>query len=204
MNNFTLRSKSLPRILLIIFFGLLIFSSFTTVNSTFSKGDSIVWATGERKATTGYIKATYNSISNSSNLLIDFQEFDFYGDPKENITENVPMPNFWVTVENVTSYGENSYEKASTTILDEEIDCVIIERANGEIVTSYYYDLASGVMVYASGTDDSFIRLISWTDIDIKAYADETNKGIPGYGLFLLGSVSLITLAIKTKKISLK
>lgn len=195
-----LRKKYLSRLSIIIFLGLLVSSSFKFASSTFSQGDSIVWGTGDGKATTGYVKATYNSLSNESNLLIDFQEYDFFGDPYNMLYENIPMPNYWVTVENVTSYGEQNYEKETITILDADLDCVIIERNNGGIIYAYYYDLATGVMVYSLGADDKFIRLISWIDIDVKVYATESNEGIPGYGLVLLGVLSCVSLfSIKHK-----
>jgi hypothetical protein len=193
MQKIKIQNQTSLRLGLVCFL-LLIFSyNLTSVKAEFTQGDTVIWGSGEGRSITGYVKATYNHLSNSSNVFIDFQEFDIFGENQSTLVHNVSMSNYWVSEVNATQYAaNNNYDEETVTILEEEVNCVIIERNSGGFMTYLYYDIATGVMVQTINDNDEFIRLISWTNIDVKIYAEELNQGIPGYGLLLFLSMSLL------------
>lgn len=197
MQKMQLQKKTFLPFGLIGFLVLFLSSCVLPVNATFSQGDTIVWGTGEGRSTTGYVKATYNYLSNTSIVFVDFQEFDLYGENKSSLVSNITMTNYWVSEVNATQYAaNNNYAEETITLLEEEIHCVIIERNNGGVMTSLYYDIATGVMVQTIMDGGGFIRIISWTDIDVKVYAEELNAGIPGYGFPILFGVSFLAIIV--------
>ena len=195
MSLMNMQKKKFLRFGLIGFLVLFFSACALPANAVFSQGDTIVWGAGEGRSTTGYVKATFNHLSNSSIVFVDFQEFDIFGENKTSLVSNITMINYWVSEVNATQYAaNNNYAEETITILEEEIQCVIIERNNGGVMTYLYYDLATGVMVQTIDDNNGFIRVISWTDIDVKVYAEELNEGIPGYSFPMIIGVGILSV----------
>jgi hypothetical protein len=180
----------------------LIILSFLTfpklTSADFNSGDSLFWESGEGSVIAGFIQVTLNFTTSDGDPLVDYQKFDIGGNPTSVIAYNNTMINFWLSMSDISQLLMDGASVENISVINEEISCVILERSSGSLDTKIYYDQSTGVMVLTEDTNEGFIRLISWENMDLKAYIDEISMGISGFSYSIVG-ICFVTIFILMK-----
>lgn len=196
--NRSLKNKMKVKIALILFIAM--FGSFSTAYSSQSTvGDTVLWEYGEGKPVLNYVKGTLLRFDNETDeAYIEYSEYDLHGNLDQYDNETL-AGYFWKSPEELNLIISEGGHFENLTVAEKDVYCVVLVREGIERTKTYHFDHASGVLVRLDSEGDEFVDLVSWEDIDVKAYADEQNKFVSGNLLFTMISIA-VSIAFYYKK----
>lgn len=164
--------------------------------------ETVVWEYGENGAVHGYTKATLLSESNASIYYIEIEKYDALGDLTAAHSDNQSGGFLWKSPTDLALIKLEGGYLENLTIAGKNITAVVYEFVYDQQVTFYKYCEKSGVLVSSKSEsgNEEFYTLISWEELDVKAYADEQNQFISAYPLWsLIVSFTCLVALVKKK-----
>ncbi len=164
--------------------------------------ETVVWEYGENGAVHGYTKATLLSEVNASVYYIEIDNYDVLGDLTAAHSDNQSGGFLWKSPTDLDLIKLEGGYLENLTIAGKNITVVVYEFVYDQQVTLYKYCEKSGVLVLSESESGNkeFYTLISWEELDVKAYADEQNQFISAYPLCsLIVSFACLVALVKKK-----
>lgn len=163
--------------------------------STDSTGMTVLWEYGNDSKRLQYAEATLLGYNNESNVLIDFREYNLVGDETSEQL-NITAGYYWKSSVELTNFINAGATVQNLNIAEKQVLTIQHTILYNEIERIYTYDNSSGVLVKYQNSNGEFINLLSWSEVNVKNFADEENSIIPGFPILITAIIILITSTI--------